>query len=358
MAIKEESFRIGCNRYLQGKGYTDRLADEVLRLGTSPLIVGGRTALSVARDKIESSLDGEGIRYEFIEHRGSCNEERAKEISEYAVTHGFDVVVGVGGGVICDFAKYCGHLAHLPVINLPTSSATCAAYTPLSVIYTPEGKTVGTFHYTYEVGCVIADTEVISTQPVRLLLAGVFDAMAKLLEIKHRYHGETDCPLGLDYAYVMAERSYKVLSTMTEKCIEDMKRGIVSRAVEQVIFTSIAVTGVISGIARGSNQTALGHKFYETTRLLFPESSSPYLHGEIVGVGLILQNHYNGDGNEALTDLMKRYNMPCSPAEVGVDTDSFEEYYTRICNSSAIDKNNAEECRRFRSSLEYFWRLK
>lgn len=361
MAIKEESFRIGCNRYLQGKGYTDRLGDEVLRLGSSPLIVGGRTALSVTREKIEKSLDAKGIRYEFIEHRGSCNEERAREIAEYAVTHGFDVIVGAGGGVICDFAKLCGHSAGLPVINLPTSSATCAAYTPLSVVYTPEGRTVGTRHYTYEVGCVIADTEVIATQPVRLLLSGVFDAMAKLLEIKHRYHGETeDYPLGLDYAYVMAQRSYNVLTTLAEKCIEDMKNGIVSEAVEQVIFTAIAATGVISGIARGSNQTALGHKFYETTRLLFPEASSPYLHGEIVGVGLLLQNHYNGEeeSNEGLMGLMRKYGMPCTPAEVGVNMDSFEDYYTKICNSSSIDKNNAEECQRFRRSLEYFWRLK
>jgi hypothetical protein len=59
--------------------------------------------------------------------------------------------------------------------------------------------------------------------------------------------------------------------------------------------TTIAATGVISGIARGSNQCALAHKFYETARTLFPDASKPYLHGEMVGVGLLLQNHYNGE---------------------------------------------------------------
>ena len=52
MPIREESFRIGCGRYLQGKGYIKRTADEVLRLGTKPIIVGGKTALELTRGKI------------------------------------------------------------------------------------------------------------------------------------------------------------------------------------------------------------------------------------------------------------------------------------------------------------------
>ena len=91
----------------------------------------------------------------------------------------------------------------------------------------------------------------------------------------------------------MSKASYQFLNDKTAKCICDMKRGEVSDDVEKVIFAAIAATGVISGIARGSNQCALAHKFYETTRTLFPEAAKPYLHGEIVGVGLLLQNHFN-----------------------------------------------------------------
>ena len=52
MAIHEESFRIGAGRYLQGRGYTAKLSDEVLRYGKSPLVIGGKTALSVAGKRI------------------------------------------------------------------------------------------------------------------------------------------------------------------------------------------------------------------------------------------------------------------------------------------------------------------
>ena len=33
MPIHEESFRIGCGRYIQGKGYISKIAEEVLTLG-------------------------------------------------------------------------------------------------------------------------------------------------------------------------------------------------------------------------------------------------------------------------------------------------------------------------------------
>lgn len=360
MPIKEESFRIGSGRYIQGPGYLRKTADEVLRMGTSPLIVGGKTALAITRGEIEKSIQGKCNKYEFILHTGSCNEPRAKELAQLAEEKGYDVIVGVGGGVICDFAKLCGHFAQLPVLTIPTSSATCAAYTPMSIRYTPEGKTVGSLHFDHEVGGVIADTEILGRQPVRLLLAGIFDALAKFIEIKQRFTEETkDYPIGLNYAYTMAKASYALLTGITDKCIRDLEKGEITQDVENVIFTSIAATGVISGVARGSNQSALAHRFYETTRTLYPERAKPYLHGEIVGVGLLLQNHFNGEeaNNAALRQLMKRHNMPCCIEDVGVERteEMYQTYYKMLCASSAIETE--EESVRLVGSLRYLWDL-
>ena len=205
---------------------------------------------------------------------------------------------------------------------------------------------------------MIADTAVLAAQPVRLLLAGVFDALAKFVEIKQRFHKETkEYPIGLDYAYVMSKASYRFLNEKTAKCIGDMEKGEVTDDVEKIIFTTIAATGVISGIARGSNQCALAHKFYETTRVLFPETARPYLHGEIVGVGLLLQNHFNGEeeNNEALLALMKNYNMPYRLEDIGVDKteEIYNQYYEKLCASSAIETE--EESVRLIASLKYLW---
>ena len=360
MPIHEESFRIGCGRYVQGRGYITRCKEEVARVGRAPMIIGDDTTLALTRDKLAENL--EGLHHAFITHNGTCNDERARELAEHAHANGFDVIVGVGGGVLMDFAKLCAYFAKLPVINIPTSSATCAAFASLSVRYTPEGRTVGSKHYENEVNAVIADTEIIAAQPTRLFLAGVFDALAKFLEIKQRFHeDDEDYPMGLDYAYALSRRSFDVLTRKTAKGVEDMKRGEVTVDVEKLIFTTIAATGVISGIARGSNQCALAHKFYETTRTLYPETAAPYLHGEIVGVGLLLQNHFNGEceNNDLLLSLMRENGMPRCVSDVGVERteEIFNEYYNRICNSSAIDKNNADECARFKESLRYLFEL-
>ena len=362
MPIKEESFRIGCGRYLQGLGYTERIGDEILRLGSSPLIIGGKTAFKITKSKIEASVSAKCGKYEFKTHTGTCNDEDAKLLANLATEKGYDVIVGVGGGVICDFAKLCGYFATLPVINIPTSSATCASYTPLSVRYTPDGRTVGSLHYSYEVDCVIADTAVIATQPPRLFLAGAFDALAKFVEIKQRFNEDIkEYPLGLDYAYIMSKYSYNLINDKIGKCLDDMEKGEITDDLENIIFTLIAATGVISGIARGSNQTAIAHKFYEASRFLFPQKTKPFTHGELVGIGLLVQNHFNGEeeNNASLISLMKKYNMPCSITALNIEKnqENFDLYYEKICNSSAIDKNCTEECQKFEKALQYLWSL-
>lgn len=68
----------------------------MLRLGYAPLIVGGKTALSITRDKIEESVSSTCKKYEIVEYSGSCNDENAEKLAQYAKEKGLDVIVGVG----------------------------------------------------------------------------------------------------------------------------------------------------------------------------------------------------------------------------------------------------------------------
>ncbi len=363
MPIREPSFRIGCGRYLQGADMLKSCGKEIARCGNSPLIVGDKTSLSLTSDTLGNALSDTCENFRLEQHDLSCNHEHAKEIAELARSGHYNVIVGVGGGVIMDFAKLIAHYAGLPVINIPTSSATCAAYTPLSVCYTPEGKTVGTTHLPCEVNGVIADSEILAGQPTRLLLAGVFDAMAKFVEIKHQYaraNGQS-FPLGLDYAFSLSESSYRFLTGKTEEAIADIARGELTDTVENLFFTSIAVTGVISGIARGSNQCALAHRFYESARVLHNAEVRPFLHGELVGIGLTLQNLFcdHPDDNNSLLTTMKQYKMPYCTRDVGIPSNeaTIRMYYERLCESSSIDKNNEKECKKLNQALHEMWNI-
>ena len=362
MPIHETSFRIGCGRYQQEPHILHKCADEIARYGTKAFIIGGPIGLSLTQSVIEKSLANAAFPYEIKEYTGTCNEENAQNDACYMKEHHFDIVVGVGGGVIMDYAKLVAYWAKLPIVNIPTSSATCAAYTPLSVRYTPEGRTVGSRHYDQEVTAVLVDTALLIQQPPRLFLSGVFDALAKYVEIKQRFNDTVqDFPLGLDWAYVFAKKSFQVLADNTAHCLTCMEKGLIDDVFERVIFTVIAVTGVISGIARGSNQSALAHKFYEGTRKLYYTESRPYLHGEIVGVGLLMQNHFNNetDINDLLLNLMKKYQLPACITDVGL-TPSREVqdlYYEELKGGSAINEKDPEELRKLRAGLEYLWNL-
>ena len=63
----------------------------------------------------------------------------AEEYAGKCLAAGCDEVVGVGGGRIMDFSKAMAETAGLGTVNIPTSIATCAAFTAMSVMYTPEG---------------------------------------------------------------------------------------------------------------------------------------------------------------------------------------------------------------------------
>ena len=359
MFTKDSAFRIGSGRYLQARGALRDTAREVLLLGKKPFVLSGRTAFSVAGEGIRESLSAADIPFCTEIYGGACCIEAAQELAQKAKAEGCDVIVGVGGGVMMDLAKLVARYADCPILNIPTSTATCAAYTPLSVCYTKDFRTVGTAHHKKEVDCVIADPDILIRQPPRLFLAGVFDAMAKHAEIRHWYKkGNEGVALGLDCACLLAEHSFRALSETTAACLAAIERGEVTEAFERAVFALIAVTGVISGIARGSAQTALAHKLYETARALYPEQTRGALHGELVGIGMLWQNSYNGESekNEALLSFMHAYGLPDNPRAAGIPSgeESLAAFSERIINHPKMKDADKP---RLHTTLEKLWRI-
>ncbi len=358
-SIKENSFRIGCGRYLQGSGILEAIADEVLRLGCKqPFVMGGKTALSLTRAQIESSLAAKEMTANFYTYAGFCCKETCAELMDTEAFKTCDVVIGVGGGNLMDAAKYCGVMSNRPVINVPTSAATCAAFTPLSVCYSKEGRSVGTTHHKTEVNCVIADTAILCRQPVRLLLAGVYDSIAKIHELRQRMQGISvdDGDIGLYSSYHLSEFAADFLSNRLEACCADVKAGKDTKLVQDMCWVLIALTGVISGLARGSNQTAIAHKVYESLRALFPTEVYSYLHGEMVGMGLVVQIAYNGEGDPAaFRARMRELGMPVTLSDVGVapTDENLALLCDKVLSSTAMAGTNEAEQARFKEAVKW-----
>lgn len=330
--IRDHAYKIGCGRLLFSHGALKRLGAEVATLGQHPLVLCGEHAFQVVGDIIQEQLQQEKLSYRIECYRDTCSEESAQYFAHMIDENHFDLIIGAGGGRILDLAKIIADIANIAVVTIPTISATCAAYTPLSVVYTPDGCCKGTWYFKREVSLVVCDLDILCSQPPRYLAAGMVDAIAKHVEIKHHLHTLPPDAQDVFLAQQLAQTIYQDLFAYGRESMANLHSDKAIRC----IFHSIITTGMVSGIARGMYQAAMAHAFYEVIRTLFPHDSKPWLHGEIVGVGLRLQELYAENISEAsqLTDFMRQLNMPLALADLSIPVT--EDIHNIIAHTSPL----------------------
>jgi len=354
----DNAFKFGCGRYRQEEHLLERCAEEVARVGKSPLLVCTDISANLALPQIQTSLTGAGLPLRVLKHNGFCDIEAAKEYIEQGITDGCDVILGCGGGVILDFAKCLADITHLPIITMPTSSATCCAYTPLSVCYDKEGKSIGSPKYSWSIAAVLVDMTILSQQPPRLLVAGACDAMSKKIEIEQRLpeHDASDSDAGFALCYELAKYIYTELDRKMESAYQDVVAHRVTKDLQDVVYFSIVGAGLISGLANGSRQCAVAHKFYLYVRTAFTREAADFLHGELVAIGLIAQLAYNGepDASEKFRERLRRLSLPASLNDLGfpVLASALEDCAAFIGQSSAMKGASEEDHRRLREALK------
>ncbi len=321
--VLDTAIKFGAGRYRQEAGLLKDCGEEIARFGRKVYIIAGKRAWDAVKDQLVPSMEKAGVTYVLEIYGGKCSYESAERLANVCRGHGCDEVVGVGGGVIMDFCQAVAEYAKLGVVAIPTSMATCAAFTTMSVMYTEEGAKVDCWRYEHENDAVLVDTEVIAKCPARYAAAGILDAMAKKIEIQN---GKpvmylTDNKIDLFSAYKMAEYTYEVLTQFGPQAIADIKEQKVTKAVEDVCFINIAITGVIANITKSFSQSALGHMMYDGVRTLFTQEAAGALHGEIVAVALFTQLYYNRlpKDKEALKQFMANMDMPLTLQEIGVE---------------------------------------
>ena len=320
--VLDSAIKFGAGRYRQGMDILEQCGEEIARFGKHVMIVAGPRAWAAAKDRLLPSIQAAGLTYVVELYEGTCCYENALLYSAKCNAAGCDEVVGVGGGKIMDFSKAVAEYAGVGTVNIPTSMSTCAPFTCMSVMYTLEGAKKDCWRYSHELDAVLVDTKILSECPIRYNAAGILDAMAKKIEImngKPALYLE-DTKIDLFSAFSMAQYTYEALEKFGPVAIEDNRQHKVTKALEDVAFLNIPITGTIANITQSFSQSAIAHSFYDAVITYFPLESKGALHGEIVAVGLFIQLYYNRlPGDEAaLRDFMKGMDMPLSLDECGV----------------------------------------
>lgn len=170
--------------------------------------------------------------------------------------------------------------------------------------------------------------------------------MAKAIEIENGGTG-LDCETESAQrfaAYQYARINYDLLWRFGPQAYKDAAEGQLTEALRRVSFTNIALTGIVSSLTRGFHQTAHAHRLYDGLRTFFGQESKPWLHGELVAIGLILQLVYNG-AEEQVSELqafMRSMNMPTSLSEIGISTSDaqFKELYDYIMHTEFVGEDS------------------
>ncbi len=253
----------------------------IARLGTRPLIVGGVRSLDAVRSTLLSALEQQSLVSSEISCKNACTDKSLKRLKQEASAHKADVVIGVGGGKVLDAAKLLAHQCGLPIVTIPTSAATCAAWTALSNVYTEDGA------FQYDVGLpqcpniLLLDYDIIATAPMRTLIAGIGDALAKWYEasVSSGHSQQTMIIAAVQQARVLRD----ILLQKSAEAIANPQ----SATWQEVVDATVLMAGVIGGIGGAQCRTVAAHAVHNGLTHLDETHSS--LHGEKVAYGILVQ---------------------------------------------------------------------
>lgn len=159
-----DSYRFGAGRYIQEENALDYCGEEIKRYGCKAYVIGGNTAINVTEKRMRESFTKSELEYCIEKFSGYPSIQKIEELKNSVKETSCDVIVGVGGGRIMDLVKATAFELGVPIVAIPTQAATCAAYSPLSVLYTPEGHSDKYIHFEYEVNAIIVVLEILLHQ--------------------------------------------------------------------------------------------------------------------------------------------------------------------------------------------------
>ncbi len=169
-------------RYIQGYDAVQRLSELIPRYGSKGFLICSPSVFERVLPGIRPSLE-ETVAVIVEKFGRECSDEEISRLTAIAGDNSCDVIVGLGGGKTLDAAKAVAHMMDVPVVIVPTVASTDAPCSALSIVYRSEtGRIKRVIALRRNPDVVLVDTRIIANSPVRLLVAGMGDALATWFE--------------------------------------------------------------------------------------------------------------------------------------------------------------------------------
>jgi len=314
-------------RYVQGAGAIREIGRQAARLGTSALLVGGKTALSLCAGEIAGNLAQAGLACREEPFRGVSSRSEISRLADAARSHGADLVIALGGGAAIDAGKAVSHELGLPVIVVPTIIATDAPCSALSVIYQEDGTFESYLRLSGNPDCILVDTDLVLLSPARYLVAGMGDALGTCWE------ADTCARSGNPNPWTGGERQPLAVGAVARMCRETLlecglqaklavERKEVTPAVESIVEANI----LLSGLTSENGGHAGGHSIHNGLTVL--EGTRSALHGEKVAFGVLAQLVLEGRPSKDVREVLEfcaSVGLPVCLADIGLLNPSLED---------------------------------
>jgi glycerol dehydrogenase len=263
---------------------------------------------------------------------GECTVEEVQRLVSLGRAAKCSYIIGLGGGKALDTSKSVSNILKKPIMTVPTSAATCACWTALSAFYNKRGEFVSYELFDNCPDILVSDTDLLLTQPPRLLASGMADALAKYYETRaflKKTEPSPETMLVMDLCGRIYENifCYGIDGYEMLRKNRRMKRSVL----ETIFHTNIMLPGLISGIGGEGCRAGVVHAVANgLTRL---SNNHGFLHGELVAYGILVQLMLENDRKELkkIKGFFKKLGLPVSSKDMGLDIAS-SGMLKNVCN--------------------------
>ena len=306
----------------RGNDAWEKALPRISKLIKSPLILGRGIHTNKLRNKIINDLKNQNLNVNSANLQFDCCYEDISRIKDIILKNNHDSVIAAGGGKVLDSGKYIANCLDIPCITIPLSASTCAGWTALSNIYTKDGQYLKDVALGSCPKILVYDHKFIQTAPPRTLASGIADALAKWYESSITSSTIDD---GL------VQQAIQISRVLRDQLLIDGQKAFNGEfennpSWRNTIEACGLTAGLVGGIGGEKCRTAAAHAIHNAiTQIITPNK---FLHGEIVGVGLLLQlrleetlnnNKLADQSIKQLMVLMKQLNLPTNIAQLGIN---------------------------------------
>lgn len=257
--------------------------------------------------------------YTEIQFSGECSHEEISRIWQECKDHNYDAIIGVGGGKILDTAKAVADKASIPSILIPTLPSNCACFTPISIVYSEEGKHLGTIRHRQANNLVFVEPELLVNAPIEHLTSGIGDTMAKWYESKIRFNKlkPEEISVPLEWSHQAAKQCRDNILNLGELAYQAAESKLSTTYFTKMIDTIFVLAGLVGGLGGKFGQSVGAHAFnYGYVSL----GKNAHLHGSVVAYGILFQLSLEEkfDEIEKLIPVYRKLGLPVTWDELKI----------------------------------------